>query len=257
MGEILALLPALAPLLGGLVGVFKGIKFVPEGQRGIKLRFGKAVRYKTGTNKGKPKVVEPGLRILIPFVDTLVRRHVRQQTIRSENQEVMLKDRSVFRITAVTIFRVTDVYRALFEIDNLDDSVDDFCMAVLRDYLSQKDADGIIDTQKISEELLQLLIQKGSEWGVEFLAFRLTDCSPTSQTADLLLTKTLAGRRMEALAEAAKAAGIDVRDMDPALGAAVVGIPVAASIGARRGRRRTTDANGQVTSTDEYSEFED
>ncbi|HKX73554.1 MAG TPA: SPFH domain-containing protein [Candidatus Saccharimonadales bacterium] len=247
----------LVPVLGALVSVAKGIKFVPEGQRGIKLRFGKAVRHKTGPLKGQPKVIEPGLRLLIPFVDTLVRRHVRQQTIRSEDQEIMLKDRSVFRISAVTIFRVTDVYRALFEIDDLDDSVDDFCMAVLRDFLSVKDADGIADTQQISKELLQLLVAKAEEWGVEFISFRLTDCSPTSQTAELLLTKTLASRKMEALNAAAKEAGTTLNDLDPTLAAAIIGVPVAASIGARRGRRRTVDATGKVISSDEYDEFDD
>lgn len=259
MEALLQLLSGLlVPVVGGLVSVAKGIKFVPEGQRGIKLRFGKAVRYKAGSLKGKPKVIEPGLRLLIPFVDTLVRRHVRQQTIRSEDQEIMLMDKAVFHISAVTIFRVTDVYRALFEIDDLDGSIDDFCMAVLRDFLSQKDADEIINTMKISEELLALLVEKGSEWGVEFISFRLTNCSPSSQTAELLLTKPLAERKMEALKAAADSAKTTLAEMDPMLSAALVGVPVAAGIGgSRRGHRRTMDSAGRLVSTEEYDEDDD
>lgn len=252
------LLPTLLPLLGGGASVVQGIRFVREGEAGIKLRFGKAVRYKTGPYAGQAKVIQPGLRLLIPFVDTLVRRHVRQQTIRSDNQEIMLKDKTVFHVSAVTIFKVVDVYRALFEIDDLDGSIDDFCMAVLRDYLSQKDAEGLESTQQMSEEMFDLLVAKGAEWGVEFISFRLTNCSPSSQTAELILTKSLTERRTEALEGVAPKFGGSLADINPSLAAALVGIPVAATIsGARHGRKRTTDKAGHVTATEEYDEDED
>jgi regulator of protease activity HflC (stomatin/prohibitin superfamily) len=62
-------------LLGSaLVTVFKSIAFVQEGQRGVKLRFGKAVRHRTRENADQPKIVAPGFVFMIPFIDKLKRR---------------------------------------------------------------------------------------------------------------------------------------------------------------------------------------
>jgi regulator of protease activity HflC (stomatin/prohibitin superfamily) len=216
---------------GGVTAAVKTIRFVKEGEKGVKLRFGKARRYKVGRRKGQVMVIEPGLRLLIPFLDTLVRRPVRQQTIRSDNQEIMLKDKTVFLVSAVTIFRVTDIYKALFEIDDLDGSIDDFCMAVLRDYLSLKMSDDIANTAQLAAEMLELLREKAAEWGVEFIAFRLTNCSPTNQTADLILISETTRRRTDAVVVADRLLG--GLGINPMLAAAVVGVPVAAGISTR------------------------
>ncbi len=83
---------ALVLLGSALVTVLKSIAFVQEGQRGVKLRFGKAVRYRTGKTAGQPKIVIPGFVFMIPFIDKLKRRHVRQETIRLGYQKIMFKD---------------------------------------------------------------------------------------------------------------------------------------------------------------------
>ena len=67
--------------------------------------------------------MEPGFLFLIPKVDSLVRRHVRQQTIELNEQEVILKDNTIWVVSAVVFFRVKDIYKALFEIDDLDGGV--------------------------------------------------------------------------------------------------------------------------------------
>jgi regulator of protease activity HflC (stomatin/prohibitin superfamily) len=56
---------------------------------------------------------------MIPWVDSLAKHHVRQQTIRFDNQEIMIKDGLIFSVNAAVIFRVTDIYKALFEIEDL------------------------------------------------------------------------------------------------------------------------------------------
>ena len=98
MTGLLAQIPfqALVLLGSALVTVFKSIAFVQEGQRGVKLRFGKAVRYRTGKNAGKPKIVDPGFVFMIPYIDKLQRRHVRQETLRLDYQKIMFKDGMIF-----------------------------------------------------------------------------------------------------------------------------------------------------------------
>ena len=133
MTSLLAQLPyqALVLLGSALVTVFKSIAFVQEGQRGVKLRFGKAVRYRTGKNAGHPKIVDPGFVFMIPFIDKLQRRHVRQETIRLDYQKIMFKDGMIFQVSAMLLFTVKDVFKAMFEIDNLDNAVETFGLAII------------------------------------------------------------------------------------------------------------------------------
>src|SRR5262245_14203957 len=118
MSSLIAQLPyqALVLLGSALVTVFKSIAFVHEGQRGVKLRFGKAVRYRNGKNAGQPKIVEPGFVFMIPFIDKLQRRHVRQETIRLDYQKIMFKDGMIFQVSAQLMFTVTYLYSAMCEI---------------------------------------------------------------------------------------------------------------------------------------------
>ena len=106
------------------------LRFVKEGERGLVLRFGQVVR-----KGGKPRIIEPGFVFLIPQVENLVRRHVRQQTIELNEQEVILKDNTIWVVSAVVFFRVKDIYKALFEIDDLDGGVRNLCMGELRTVL--------------------------------------------------------------------------------------------------------------------------
>ena len=99
------LLPVATGLIGGGGALVKGIAFIREGQAGVKLRFGKAVRDKQGV----PKVYGPGFQFMIPFVHSLVRRHVRQTALRSDLPHIMLADHTVFEVSTVVIFRVTNV----------------------------------------------------------------------------------------------------------------------------------------------------
>ncbi|MGD1069320.1 MAG: SPFH domain-containing protein [Bryobacteraceae bacterium] len=120
---------SLASLVVSGLGLSKTFNYVKEGELGIKLRFGKASRDKDG----KPRVIPPGFVMMIPWVDTLAKHHVRQQTIRFDNQEIMIRDGLIFRINAAVIFRVNDIYRALFEIEDLHTSITDIGMGILRD----------------------------------------------------------------------------------------------------------------------------
>ena len=93
MGE---LIQALIPILIAGVGAVAGIKFVSEGERALLLRFDKAVQ-----RGGEYRVIMPGLRFLIPGAHKLARIHVKQRTINFPSQTIVLKDRTVFEVSAV------------------------------------------------------------------------------------------------------------------------------------------------------------
>ena len=218
----------LVGLIVGAVGAaFKTFRFVHEGERGIKLRFGKALRNKSGV----PRIIEPGFVWLIPFIDSLKRHHVRQQTINLASQTVMIQEGFTFHLSAMVIIRITDIYKALFEISEVDNSIGDLCMGILRDKVQLLKYTELLDTANISSVLLAELKEKAGQWGIEFLAFKLTDCAPTPETAQAISIMAAARMRVEALKEAGENLGTEINGMNPNLAAALIGIPLTVGLG--------------------------
>ncbi len=221
------MVPLLAAIVPLVIGGIKSIKFVQEGERGIRLRFGRAVRHRDGT----PKIYEPGFVLLIPFVDKLQRRHVRQQVVNFEHQRIVLENGLVFIVSAILLFRVTDIYKALFETDELDPTIEGMGMGVLRDVISEcKEHTEMLDTASIGKKLLSNIKDRGEQWGVEFIEFRLTNCSPTQETATIINVHLAAESRAKALNQAATNTGVPVTSLNSALGAALIGVPLVVSI---------------------------
>lgn len=193
---------------------------------GIKLRFGKALRGKDGN----PRIIKPGFVLLIPFIETLQRHHVRQQTLRLDKQKVMIARGLIFNVSAIVILRVKDIYRALFEIDDLDNSIVDISMGILRDTLADKNYLELSDMESISDELLNKLKEKAEEWGVTFIQFKLTDCAPTTETAPLLNVEAGVRLKIEALKAVAEDLGVEVYALPPVFAAALIGIPLVTTV---------------------------
>ncbi|MDP3697397.1 MAG: SPFH domain-containing protein [Candidatus Taylorbacteria bacterium] len=226
MSFLIDLLPVLLPVAGGITAIFKSIRFVQEGELGVKLRFGRVMRDK----EDKPKIYEPGFVLMIPFVEKLQRHHVRQQTIPLGNQRIIIKEGLIFIVDAVVIFRVTDIYKALFEINELDSSITDLSKGVLRDEISARSHEELTDTEEISTRLLGKLKQNAEEWGVKFIQFKLIDCAPSPETAHLLNAEIGAALKMAALKKVSEEHGISLEDLPASLAAVLVGIPLVASV---------------------------
>ncbi len=171
--------------LGSLaIGAFKSIKFVHEGELGIKLRFGKALRDKND----KPKVYQPGFIFIIPFAEVLQKHHVREQTADLLNQYIFIKDDLVFVLSGVVRYKVQDIYKALFNIDDLDDSIVDFTKGAMNDVIKIKSHENLRNTKEISEEVLKELKEIEKKWGIEIIDVKITSLSPDSNSARILST---------------------------------------------------------------------
>ncbi len=225
------MIEAIATLLAAVGGVAGSIRFVREGERGIMLRFEKALR-----RNGEYRVVLPGLRLMIPGVHKLARIHVRQRTINFPEQTIVLSDRTVFGVGAVLMCRVkdtaTDLYNALFETTGIDEALTDYGLLVVRDVLAGKSyADLFGDNRReIAGELLHRAQGKAGEWGVELISFELSDCKPTDETARLIQTAAQASFKLAALTAAAETLGLaDLSQLDPGLASLIVGAPLVAA----------------------------
>ena len=87
-------------------------------------------------------------------------------------------------------------------------------MGVLRDVLqSRNDADEILDTKKLSEEIFEQVKPVAEKWGLELTSFKLMNCAPTAETASFIN----AGAAVTARYEALKAVGVKDSQMAAAL----------------------------------------
>lgn len=215
----------LVPVVGAVMAAFKSFRFVYEGELGIRLRFGRAVIDRA---TGKPKVIQPGFVLMIPWVDTLLRRHVRQQTISLNGQRFLLKDGMVVEVNGYVLFKVADVYRALFEVANLDQAMTEFAMGALRSEMTKRDYKEIDQIDDISLAVMAQLKERAEQWGVQLIAFQLTNLAPAEEVAQL----TSITLRAKMLKEAAGELGYeDLALLPPQLAAVLVGAPLVASVG--------------------------
>lgn len=233
MSTLSALLPQVLPFFAAVAGAVGGSKFVQEGERGVKLRFGKVVR----DRRGNPRVVRPGFCFVVPSIEHLRRTHVRTRTYNLPTQDVMLRDNTVFRVSAVVMCHLQDtpdaVYRSLFEIQNLGQSVQDYVASALRDVLAGLNYEQINDQTDVLNQVTIAIMPQMEAWGVVLNRITLTDCSPTEETAKMLLMTTQAAFRADALASVAAKLSSDaaVAGLHPTVAAALIGTPVSVALG--------------------------
>jgi len=218
-------------LIAGIGGVAGSIRFVKEGERGLLLRFEKAVK-----RNGEYRVILPGLRIMVPGMHKLARIHVRQRTINFPEQAIVLADSTVFDIGAVMMCRVKDtaddLYNALFETTGIDEALTDYGLLVVREVLGGKSYGDLFgpNREAISSELLDTARDKAGEWGVDMLFFELSDCRPNDETARLIQTAAQATFKLDALSVAAQRLGVtDASRLDPGLASVLIGAPLVAA----------------------------
>lgn len=220
-------------LLAGITTLLlKGIGSVPEGERGVKCRWGRAIHKKNS----KHDIRDPGLVLLIPFVDTLVKRHVREQTSNLVDQKITLKDGFIIRVSAIILFKITDVYKALFEVDNLGQSLENVALRIIQNELSPKTYDDLITGQlQLSGDAFNKLSEIVVRWGVELIEFGLTDSDIIPEQAHLVSMGVGASIKLGILEALAKKLDLEsTKDVPSGLAAAMIGIPIVSTVNADR-----------------------
>ncbi|MGH7175439.1 MAG: SPFH domain-containing protein [Minisyncoccia bacterium] len=223
----------LGSLVGGGTTFFASFKLVNEGEQGVKLRFGKAVRYSFGPKKGNPKVFEPGLTLLIPFVDAMYTRHTRIQTLELQGQSITIANGLSYIVDAVVRFRVKNVYNALFVVDDLDLVMNNVSMTVLRNVLTPtRSAEDMSHTDQMSKKLSDGVKVHEEEWGTEIEEFSVISCVPTAESQQIVNAAAGVEMRLKVLTDAFGSKEEVLKH--PQIAAALVGVPVAVAISHER-----------------------
>ncbi|MBI4216603.1 MAG: slipin family protein [Chloroflexi bacterium] len=143
-----------------------GMKVVQQWERGVHLRLGRL----TGLR-------QPGLNIIIPFIDRLVKADMRVVTMVLEPQEVITRDNVTIRVDAVVYFRVVDPEKVVIQVEDYRAATTQIALATLRSVLGQSYLDELLSQRERINERLQTIIEEQTEtpWGVRVTVAEVKD----------------------------------------------------------------------------------
>jgi regulator of protease activity HflC (stomatin/prohibitin superfamily) len=118
----------------------------------------------------------PGLQLLIPSIDRMVRISLRTITLRVPPQEIITRDNVPGRVTAVAYYRVIDPRRAVTEVENFHDATLQIAQTTLRSVLGVADLDTLLSNREHLNESLQEVIDAQTEpWGIKVTTVEIKD----------------------------------------------------------------------------------
>ena len=136
-----------------LILLFNMIKILREYERGVIFRLGRLIGAKG-----------PGLIILIPIIDKMVRVDLRVLTFDVPAQDVITKDNVSVKVNAVLYFQVVDSNKAIVSVANYFEATSQIAQTTLRSVLGQVELDDLLaNREKINREL-QRIIDEHTEW---------------------------------------------------------------------------------------------
>jgi len=140
-----------------LMVIISGIKIIKQYERGVVLTLG---RY-TGMR-------QPGLRVVIPALQQIIKVDVRSTPVDVPSQEVITKDNVSIKVDAVVYFRVVDASRAVLETNNYIYATSQFAQAALRDVVGNIELDGVLSQrEQISDQIKQIVDSQTDKWGID------------------------------------------------------------------------------------------
>lgn len=141
----------------GLIILMNMIKVLKEYERGVIFRLGRLL-----DTKG------PGLIILIPGIDKMVRVDLRVITYDVPSQDVITKDNVSVKVNAVVYFQVTDANKAIVSVANFFEATSQIAQTTLRSVLGQAELDELLaNREKINAELQHIIDDQTEPWGVK------------------------------------------------------------------------------------------
>ena len=149
-----------------LLFLFAAIKVAREYERGVIFRLGRLL----------PEPKGPGLFLLIPIVDRMVKVDLRTITLNVPPQEVITKDNVPVRVNAVAYFRIVDPKAAIVQVENFMVATSQIAQTTLRSVLGQHVLDELLSERDKINSILQTIIDEATApWGIKVSIVEVKD----------------------------------------------------------------------------------
>lgn len=168
--------------LQAITGVFV---VVYDGQHGLRFTLGRA-----------GSVVGPGVHFKLPIIQKIAVRDTRHTTLDLEPQVIQLSDDLVYEVDAKVVYQILDLRKAIIQIDNLVQGLQNRVVIAVQQVLRDKDRRGIQDTDALCGEVRQALHEVEEAWGVDIVEFGFSNISPSPATLEITQLELLAKEKL-------------------------------------------------------------
>jgi regulator of protease activity HflC (stomatin/prohibitin superfamily) len=149
-----------------LIIILAGVRIINQYERGVVLRLGKV----------RPAVKEPGLRVIIPFVDQMRKISIRIVTLPVDSQQVITKDNVSIDVAAVAYYQVNDPIKSVVEIENVISATYQIAQTTVRNVVGQSSLDEVLSqTASINDKIKKILDVATAKWGIYVSTVELKD----------------------------------------------------------------------------------
>jgi regulator of protease activity HflC (stomatin/prohibitin superfamily) len=144
-------------IFGIIILLSAALKILQEYERGVIFRLGKFAGVKG-----------PGLVIIIPFIDRLVKVSLRVITLDVPSQDVITRDNVSIKVNAVVYFRVMDPSKAIIAVQDFLYATSQVSQTTLRSVLGEAELDELLaNREKINKELQRIIDEQTDPWGIK------------------------------------------------------------------------------------------
>jgi len=145
--------------------LFKSINIIDQYERGIVLTLG-TFSY----------TLQPGLRLVIPIIQRVIKVDIRINTVDIPQQEVITKDNVPVGINGVVYYQVVRPEDAILKVRDFSYAITQYAQTALRDVIGGVELDSLLtERQQLSEQIKTIVDQETADWGVDVTAIKIQD----------------------------------------------------------------------------------
>src|SRR3954465_15168242 len=171
-----------------LILLASSVRILREYERGVIFRLGRLI-----AQKG------PGLILLIPVIDRMVRVDLRTVTLNIPPQEVITRDNVPARVNAVAYFRVIDPNNAIVEVENFLLATSQIAQTTLRSVLGKAELDQLLsERERLNEDLQTIIDEQTEPWGIKVSTVEIKDVEIPEQMQRAMARQAEAERERRA-----------------------------------------------------------
>lgn len=151
--------------IGLAIFILSGLKIVDQYERGVVLTLGQYSGMR-----------DPGLTVIIPLIQRMIKVDIRITTTDIPQQEVITKDNVPVGINAVVYFQVESATNAILNIQNYTLAISQYAQAALRDVTGGIELDALLsEREKIAEEIQKVVSEATKSWGIHVTDIKIQD----------------------------------------------------------------------------------
>jgi regulator of protease activity HflC (stomatin/prohibitin superfamily) len=171
-----------------LLALKQSVNIVQQGQVGVVKRLGE---YR--------ETREPGLAIILPFVDTLTSMDMREIPVPGDRQDVITRDNVVVTVNATIFTQVVDAKQALFSVKNFDIAIDALARTALRSVIGTMTLDeALSERERINTDVQAQMEVVTDKWGIRISRIEIVEIAPPPQILQALALQKQADQEKRA-----------------------------------------------------------